>query len=48
MGAGRPAEAQVRDKGVGVGVGAGAGRLGDGEDVELMGLAISPANLPEQ
>lgn len=46
MGAGRPAEAQVRDKGVGVG--AGAGRLGDGEDVELMGLAISPANLPEQ
>lgn len=44
MGAGRPAEAQVRDKGVG----AGAGRLGDGEDVELMGLAISPANLPEQ
>lgn len=46
MGAGRPAEAQVRDKGVGVG--AGAGRLGDSEDVELMGLAISPANLPEQ
>lgn len=46
MGAGRPAEAQVRDKGVGVG--AGAGRLGDGKDVELMGLAISPANLPEQ